>query len=213
MDYFDEFNFSAPKKNRSSLKTMEDIVLAAEVLAKSSEISESTVQNLADKAGYAKSTIFHHFKKFDDVFIYVFLIRRRKALLSIAELINQHPADAPLSVLVTNMLNLFFQQLNAPPRKVLLFILAKFFKHTKNPHLINLEADIFIPAWIFAVSRDNTNTFVKFNEVELRLRLRALQAVVRSPFFEDSAMAGTSEHFDVAYNIAMNVLNAPVVVD
>ncbi len=188
-------------------------MLAAEVLAKSSEISQSTVQNLADKAGYAKSTIFHHFKKFDDVFIYVFLIRRRKAILSVAELINQHPADAPMSALVNNMLKLFFEQFNAPPRKVLLFILAKFFKHTQNSHLINLEADIFIPAWISAVSRDQTNTFVKFNETELRLRLRALQAVIRSPFFEDSPMAGSSEHFDVAYSIAMNILNAPVVVD
>jgi AcrR family transcriptional regulator len=212
MDYFDEFNFSAPKKNRSSLKTLEDIVLATETLAKSSEISEYTVKNLADKAGYSKSTIFHHFKKFDDVFIYVFLIRRRKALLSIAELINHHPADAPLSALVTNMLNLFFEHLNAPPRKVLLFIVAKFFKHTQNPQLINLEADIFIQAWMEAVSRDQTDTFVKFNEFELRLRLRALQAVTRSPFFEDSATAGTSEHFEIAYDLAMSIFSPPVAV-
>ena len=143
MDYFDEFNFSAPKKNRSSLKTMEDIVLAAEVLAKSSEISQSTVQNLADKAGYAKSTIFHHFKKFDDFFIYVFLIRRRKALLSVAELINQHPADAPMSALVNNMLKLFLNSSMHHPAKFYCLSLQSFL-NIRRTHISSTWKPIFL---------------------------------------------------------------------
>ena len=85
-------------------------------------------------------------------------------------------------------------------------------KNTENPQLINTSADVVIPAWMAAIDRDQTNTFVKFTESELRLRIRALQAVIRSPFFEDKAMAGTSEHSDIAYSLAMNIFSAPVVV-
>jgi AcrR family transcriptional regulator len=211
MDYFEEFDFHTPEQLRAK-NTLIDIAQTIEKLAQSGELKDIKSRNLSADSGYAKSTIFHHFKKFDDIFTYVFLVRRRKAILIITELINQHPADAPLSVLLANMLKVSFEQLNAPPRKALLFVVGKFLKNTQNPHLINLEADIFIPAWMAAIDRDQTNTFVKFNEVELRLRLRALQAVIRSPFFEDSAMAGTSEHFDVVSSLTMNIFSAPVVV-
>jgi AcrR family transcriptional regulator len=211
MDYFEEFDFHTPEQLRAK-NTLIDIAQTIEKLAQSGELKDIKSRNLSADSGYAKSTIFHHFKKFDDIFTYVFLVRRRKAILIITELINQHPADAPLSVLLANMLKVSFEQLNAPPRKALLFVVGKFLKNTQNPHLINLEADIFIPAWMAAIDLDQTNTFVKFNEVELRLRLRALQAVIRSPFFEDSAMAGTSEHFDVVSSLTMNIFSAPVVV-
>lgn len=64
MDYFDEFNFSAPKRNRRSLKTLEDVVQNLEKLAQSGELTEVKIQKLSEEAGYAKSTIFHHFKQY-----------------------------------------------------------------------------------------------------------------------------------------------------
>ena len=47
-------------------------------------------------------------------------------------MINQHPADAPLSVLVGNLVKLSIEQCNRPPRKALLFVLKKFIKNTEN---------------------------------------------------------------------------------
>jgi hypothetical protein len=61
-----------------------------------------------------------------------------------------------------------------------------------------------------AIERDETNTFVKFTESELLLRFRAFQAVIRSPFFEDKAMAGTSEHTEIAYRLTMNKFSTPM---
>jgi len=129
------------------------------------------------------------------------------------EMINKHPADAPLSVLLEMVVKRSIKELNVPPRKALLFVLKKVLKNTENLQLINISADAVIPVWMAAANRDKTNTIFKFNEQELRLRVRALQAVIRSPFFEDSAMAGTSEHSEIAYSLAMNIFSAPVVVD
>ena len=212
MDYFKELNFRTPEQERAK-KTLDDIEDAFIKLAQSGELQDITSREFSNKAGYAQSTLFHHFKKFDDIFSYLFLVKRRRTLLSMSELMNKHPADAPLSVLVANIVKLSMEQCNLPPRKVLLFIVSKFLKNTKNPELINIEGDLFIPVWMALANRDQTNTFVKFTESELRLRIRALQAVIRSPFFEDSAMAGTSEHAEIAYSLTMNIFSAPVVVD
>jgi hypothetical protein len=116
-------------------------------------------------------------------------------------------------VLVEKVVKGSIKELNVPPRKALLFVLKKVLKNTENLQLINISADAVIPVWMAAANRDKTNTIFKFNEQELRLRVRALQAVIRSPFFEDSAMAGTSEHAEIAYSLAMNIFSAPVMVD
>jgi AcrR family transcriptional regulator len=212
MDYFKELNFRTPEQERAK-KTLEDIEDAFKKLAQSGELHEMTSREFSDKAGYAQSTLFHHFKKFDDIFSYMFLVRRRKTILSMVELISKHPADAPLSVLVADIVKIAIEQFNRPPRKALLLVVSKFFKNTKNPQLINIEGDNLIPFWMAVASRDQTNTFVKFTESELLLRFRAFQAVIRSPFFEDKAIAGTSEHSEIAYSLAMNIFSAPVVVD
>jgi hypothetical protein len=75
--------------------------------------------------------------------------------------------------------------------------------------LINLEADILIPHWMNASQRDETNTIFNFNEDELRLRLRAIQAIARSPFFENDAIAGTAQHKEIAFNLFMQIFMAP----
>jgi len=211
MDYFKEFNFRTPAQERSK-KTLEDIEMAFSDLGQLGEIEDINSENLSAKAGYSQSTLFHYFKKFDDVYSYIFLIRTKKTTLIVCEMFNQHPADAPLSVLVGNLVKLSIEQCNRPPRKALLFLVKKFLKNTENPQLINTSADVVIPAWMAAIERDQTNTFVKFTESEMLLRMRAFQAVIRSPFFEDKPMAGTSEHTDIAYSLAMNIFSAPVAV-
>jgi len=212
MDYFKELNFRIPEQERAK-KTLEDIEDTFTKLTISGELQDITSREFSDKAGYAQSTLFHHFNKFDDIFSYMFLVKRRRLTLSMVELMNKHPENAPLSVLVASIVKLAIKQCNLPPRKALLFVVSKFLKSTKNPELINIEGDRFIPVWMAVANRDQTNTFVKFTESEFRLRIRAFTAVIRSPFFEGSAMAGTSEHAEIAYSLAMNIFSAPVVVD
>ena len=209
MDYFKELNFRTPEQERAK-KTLEDIEMAFSDLGQLGEIEDINSENLSAKAGYSQSTLFHYFKKFDDVYSYIFLIRTKKTTLIVCEMFNQHPADAPLSVLVGNLVKLSIEQCNRPPRKALLFLVKKFLKNTENPQLINTSADVVIPAWMAAIERDESNTFVKFTESELLLRFRAFQAVIRSPFFEDKAMAGTSEHTEIAYRLTMNIFSAPM---
>ena len=207
MDYFDEFDFKAPKQQRAK-KVIDDLVESLELLAQSEDLTQITTRNLSDVSGYALGTIFHHFKKFDDIFVYFFLIRRKKATSIMTDIISRHPADQPLSVLVSNLHNRYFYELSRPNRKALVFLMRHFLKHTQNPEFINIVADKLIPYWIAASVRDKTNTIFNFSENELKLRFRAIQSVVRSPFFEDDPIAGTKEHKDIALKLFMRLFTA-----
>lgn len=208
MSYFDEFEFKTPSQQRAK-KVLSDIVESIESLAKSGDLANLKTREISARSGYSLGTIFHHFRRLDDIYVYIFLVKRRKAISNIAEIINKHPSDQPLSILVNNVLNGFIQELSTPNRKTLLFVMSQFFKRTKNPQRINMEADVLVAVWMNASQRDKTNTIFNFNENELRSRLRAIQSVVRSPFFEDDVIAGTAEHKEIALNIFMRLFTNP----
>ena len=208
MDYFDEFEFKTPKQLRTK-KAIDDIVESIEILSQSHDLKKISTRDLSKRSGYALGSIYAIFNKFDDIFIYVFLARRRKLISKLADFINNHPADQPLHVLVSILLNEFIDELSRPHRTTLLFVMSQFLKRTKNPQLINIEADWIIPLWINASLRDKTNTFYNFSENELKLKLRAVQSMVRSPFFEDIALAGTEEHKEIVFNHFMRLFIAP----
>ena len=208
MDYFDEFEFKTPGQQRAK-KALADISESLEKLSQSGDLADLKSRSLSLHSGYAIGTIFHYFRKFDDVFIYIFLIRRKQAISTLAEIINNHPPYQDLSALIGKVLDCYLHELSRPNRKTLIFVMNQFFKRTKHPGLINVEADVLIPLWINACQRNNTNTLFPFSESELRLRFRAIQSIVRSPFFEDDPIAGTAEHRDMAFNIFMRLFTPP----
>jgi len=214
MDYFEEFGFKTPKQERSK-RTIEDIKQAieelarAEVLFGTGELEAISTRDLADHSGHAIGTIFHHFKKFDDIYVYVFMRRRSKSISKVAAIINQHPADQPLSVLTRNVVNTMIGELSRPPRKVLIFFMNLYLMQAKIKTLLNPETDVLIPLWINAGQRNNTQTFLKLNEDELRLRIRTIHSMTMMPFFEDDPIAGTPAHIEMAVNIANQLFSVP----
>jgi hypothetical protein len=65
-----------------------------------------------------------------------------KAILNIANSINMHPADHPLSVLIKYLLNDFIDKISKVNRKKVVFVVNQFFKRTKYPMFIYIEADL-----------------------------------------------------------------------
>ncbi len=208
MDYFKEFELKTPQQKRSK-KAVEDIIEALRQLAENEDIAEISTRKLSKQSGYAIGTIFHHFKKFDDLFIYIFLLKRKELYSNLVEIINKHPANQPLNMLIINMINSCVHDLTKIQRKTFLFLFNQFLKRTDKAGLVNLELDSLIEPWKMACQRDNTGTFYNYNENELSLRFRAIQSIIRSPFLEENPIAGTSEHKDMAIDIFMRLFSAP----
>lgn len=211
MNYFVEFDFKIPSQKKSQ-KTLTDIVETVSGFSELGDLAKLKTRELSSRSGYSLGAIFHHFRSFDEIFIYIFILQREKSHLRVAEIINNHSPNEDLSVLAGEVLNCLMDMLLRPNRKALLFVVSIFFKVTKKPHLINTGSDILIPAWMNACQRDKTNTLFMYTENEIRLRFRAIQTVIRGPFFEDDVIAGTAEHKEMALNILIRLFTPPPII-
>jgi len=208
MDYFEEFGFKEPKQQRA-IKTIDEIILAMEELNRSGDLEKISARELSAHSGVSVGSIFHHFKTLENIYIYIFLIRRRKGMENIAHLISQHASDQPLRILMSHLVKSSIGDISRPPRKILRYVIHHYLKIAKVKTLINNEMDSLIPLWINICAQDKTNTFHNFNINELTLRIHAIHSIVWSPFLEDDPIAGTDEHVEMATNLAMQLFSAP----
>ncbi len=209
MDYFKEFDFKTPKQLRGQ-KAIKDITDAVSVLSRYEKLDKITIRDLSERSGHPIGTIYHHFSKFDNVFVYIFISGRIHISNILVDVINKHSADSCLNDLVSNMVNSFINQLSRTDSKAFLFVMSQFMKNTDYPHLTGLEMDILIPHLKQVSQFDKTGTIFKFNKNELRLRLRAFQAIIESPYHEDHALARTVEHNNIAIDSCIQLFSAPV---
>lgn len=208
MDYFNELGFKTPKQARTK-RAVDDIVEAIEKLAISENLENATSRKLAQVSGYPHSSLFNYFGTYDRIFLYVFLRFREKAINELEDIINDHPENATLSDLITNLVDCAFERLNKPPRKVLVYFFNKFLKTTGNTKLIQAQLEILILPCIIVAKRDLTGTIPNLSEHDLRFRWRALQAIIGAPFFDDIEIAGTEEHRSIVHNLAMSIFSQP----
>jgi hypothetical protein len=68
------------------------------------------------------------------------------------------------------------------------------FKMAKNPEELNQVTDSVVPRLLQLQRKNVTGTIKVMNEDECRLALRGFQAIMRSPFMEGDAFAGSEEH-------------------
>ena len=209
MDYFEEFGFKAPKQQRA-IKTVEEIIKAMEELSRSGDLEEVGTRELSEHSGHSIGSIFHHFKKIEDIYLYIFLLKRRKGIEKLADIINQHPSDQPLRVLMGHLIKSIIDDLSRPPRKILSHVIHQYLKRAKVKALLDIESDSLIPLIIKVSQQDKTNTFHNFNENELTLRIRTIHSITWSPFLEEDPIAGTNEHLEMAINLAAQLFAAPV---
>ena len=205
---FNEFGFVTPKQERAK-KAIDDIELAIELLSKNFNLEGITARDISDRSGYALGTIFHHFKKLDKIFIYLFLARRKRAYEKVIEIMEKHPSDQPLIVLLSDVINFLMDEMLRVDRKNFIFTVRLLLNRSKNPQLMNTQIDVLIPYWMNANQQDKTNTVLNYSEDELRLRLRAIQSIVRSPFLEENALAGTAKHREMSLNLALQIFSQP----
>ena len=93
------------------------------------------------------------------------------------------------------MINFMMDEWAKPNPKVLRFVLRQFFKRSREPESINSLADVMIAPILGAIARDETGEMPsELTEKNLRLTLRAIQAMIRSPFFEGDLDAGSQWH-------------------
>ena len=197
-----------PEQKRAEM-AIEAILEAAKQAVILEKPEGLTARELSSRAGYSVGTIYRYFEKIDDVFIHLFMKRRSNRFSILAENIDHHSATDGVEVLVKLIVTSLIDELQNAHPKILKMVIRQFFKRANEPEQFNAIVDTIIPNLIQVTQLDLTGTFKIMSEAEASLMLRAMQAVIRSPFLEESPIAGSEEHRRFAYEVGMSLFSTP----
>jgi len=201
-----KFLFAESKQDRS-LKTMADIMQAAEELIEEANPKLFTSRSLSQKSGYALGTLVRRLGSIENVFLWAIVKGRAELLNKFALSIAQYDPDVSVQKFSEDMIDRAFTNIQKVNPKVMRFFETRI---TKQEGLIEgyfSYLDCFIEPYLELAQRNKTNTFRQMTKDEATLILRNLFLLVERPFIEANPIAGTEEHRRIAIDALIRLLS------
>ena len=183
-----------PKQSRAEITA--DIIIQAAIHAIESaeEVEAVTSQNLAVKSGFSVGSLYRYFKNKDDLYTSLwrfFVTRLHAGLVPKIEAFPDHGSVRQLMMMVSGY---YFDNLRSRrPGKVIPFY-RLFIKSTPEPENVYKVMDVLIEPLMRAQIRNQSGTMKIMDENEVRICLRASQAMIRNDFMERNPYFGTTSH-------------------
>lgn len=190
--------FFAESKQERSLKTMEDILQAAEQLTAEANPELFTSRSLAKKSGYALGTLVRRLGLVENVFLWAIKKRRDGLVREFALRITQFDMDVSLQKFVEEMVDTAFIEFQKVNPKVMRFFEKRITKREGLPADYFSYWDYLAEPYLEAVQRNKTDTFRLMSKDEATLFMRNICLLIERPFMEDNPIAGTAEHRRIA---------------
>jgi AcrR family transcriptional regulator len=202
MKDFDESWHKTATQARSQA-TIDSIFEATEILAKQGRPDLLSIRHISEQSGYSVGSIYHYFEKIDDIFVGLLVNRKLQSMQRLIAKVDAFPSDGSLEEIIELMVNFLMDEWSIPHPSVLRFVIRQFFKRSKEPEKLNKFIDILVLPLMKLIERDTTGEMPHLQPKELALYLRALQAMVRSMFFEESPEAGSEWHRKIVIGAAV----------
>lgn len=190
--------FFAESKQERSLKTMEDILQAAEQLTAEANPELFTSRSLAKKSGYALGTLVRRLGLVENVFLWAIKKRRDALVREFALRITQFDMDVSLQKFAEEMVDTAFIEFQKVNPKVMRFFEKRITKREGLPADYFSYWDYLAEPYLEAVQRNKTDTFRLMSKDEATLFMRNICLLIERPFMEDNPIAGTAEHRRIA---------------
>ena len=183
-----------PKQSRAEITA--DIIIQAAIHAIESaeEVEAVTSQNLAVKSGFSVGSLYRYFKNKDDLYtsLWRFFVTRLHA--GLVPKIDAFPDHGTVRQLMMMVAEYYFDNLRSRrPGKVIPFY-RLFIKASPDPENVYKVMDVLIKPIMRAQIRNQSGTMRIMDENEVRICLRASQAMIRNDFMERNPYFGTTLH-------------------
>ena len=194
-----------PKQSRAEITA--DIIIQAAIHAIESaeEIEAVTSQNLAVKSGFSVGSLYRYFKNKDDLYTSLwrfFVTRLHAGLVPKIEAFPDHGSVRQLMMMVSGY---YFDNLRSRrPGKVIPFY-RLFIKSTPEPENVYKVMDVLIEPLMRAQIRNQSGTMKIMDENEVRICLRASQAMIRNDFMERNPYFGSTSHERTALDLMVRL--------
>jgi AcrR family transcriptional regulator len=188
----------AESKQERSLKTMADILQAAEQLTIEADPEQFTSRTLAQRSGYALGTLVRRLGSVENVFLWAIKKGRDTLLNELALRIARFDSNASIQQFSVDMVDTAFTKIQKVNPKVMRFFENRITKRDGLPADYFSYWDYFVEPYLESAQRNTTDTFRQMTKDEATLIIRHLCILVERPFIEDNPIAGTAEHRRIA---------------
>jgi AcrR family transcriptional regulator len=196
----------AESKQERSLKTMADILEAAEQLTAEADPELFTSRSLAKKSGYALGTLVRRLGSIENVFLWAIKKGRGALLNEFALSIAQFDPNISVQKFSEDMVDTAFANIQKVNPKVMRFFENRITKQEGLPVDYFSYWDCFVEPYLFSIQRNKTDTFRQMTKDEATLIIRNLCLLVERPFIEGNPIAGTAEHRRIAVDAITRLL-------
>ncbi|MBU3618567.1 hypothetical protein [Polynucleobacter sp. JS-Fieb-80-E5] len=188
-----EILFAESKQDRS-LKTMSDILQAAEKLALEADPALFTSRSLAQRSGYSLGTLVRRLGSVENVFLWAIKKGRSSLLNEFALNIAHFDPDVSVQKFAEDMVDSAFANIQKVNPKVMRFFESRFTKRDGLPADYFSYWDCFVEPYLESAQSNKTDTFRQMTKDEATLIIRHLCLMGERPFVEGNPIAGTAEH-------------------
>ena len=194
-----------PKQSRAEATA--DIIIQAAIhaLESAEEIEAVTSQNLAVKSGFSVGSLYRYFKSKDDLYTSLwrfFVTRLHAGLVPKIEAFPNHGTVRQLMMMVSEY---YFDNLRSRrPSRVIPFY-RLFIKAMPDPENMYKVMDVLIEPLMQAQIRNQSGTMKIMDENEVRICLRASQAMIRNDFMERNPYFGTTSHERIVLDLLVRL--------
>jgi hypothetical protein len=197
----------AEAKQERSLKTMSDILQAAEQLTAGADPELFTSRSLAQRSGYALGTLVRRLGSIDNVFLWAIKKGRDKKLHEFASIVTQFDANTSIHAFAENVVDTAFTDIQQINPAVMRFFENRFTKINGLPHDYFNYMDLLVESYLVAASKNETDTFRALSTNEASLLIRQICLVIERPFMEGNPIAGSEEHRRIAVDTFIRLLS------
>lgn len=188
----------AESKQERSLKTMADILQAAEQLTLEANPEQFTSRTLAQRSGYALGTLVRRLGSVENVYLWAIKKGRGTLLNEFALRIARFDSNASIQQFSVDIVDTAFTKIQKVNPKVMRFFENRITKRDGLPADYFSYWDCFVEPFLESAQRNTTDTFRQMTKDEATLVIRHLCILVERPFIEDNPIAGTAEHRRIA---------------
>lgn len=196
----------AESKQERSLKTMADILQAAEQLTIEADPELFTSRSLAQRSGYALGTLVRRLGSVENVFLWAIKKGRGALLNEFALRITQFDRNVSVQEFAEDMIDTAFANIQKVNPKVMRFFENRITKRDGLPADYFSYWDCIVEPYLESAQRNKTDTFRQMTKDEASLIIRNLCLLVERPFIEGNPIAGTLEHRRIAVDTLIRLL-------
>jgi len=200
-----EILFTESKQERS-LRTIENILEAAEQLTTEADPKLFTSRSLAQRSGYSLGTLVRRLGSIENVFLWAIKKGRSELLNQVALRITQFDPDVSVKTFSEDMVDTAFVNIQKVNPKVMRFFENRVTKRDGLPADYFSYWDCFSEPYLESVQKNTTGTFRQMTQDEAVLIIRHLCLLIERPFVESNPIAGTAEHRRIAIDALIRLL-------